>query len=173
MALFLITGLPGTGKTTLCETLKQRGYTAFDGDKDRLAKWFDIATNTLAHENYDKKADYLRTHARRIPKETLIKLSEKYKDDLVFICNDPENEDELRDLFEHIFALVLDEANREQRVISRTNNNWGKLPHEVERDKARRTIAEQRYTLPNYTKIDATLPTEQIADTVLDMIAQK
>jgi adenylate kinase family enzyme len=170
MPLYLITGLPGSGKSTVCDELKRRGYEAYDGDHDHLAHWFDQAGNIAQYAGEERTPEFLQTHTRAIPKETIKEVAEKALKTDVFISNDPENEDELAPYFAHIFALILDEDAREQRVASRTNSTYGKLPHERARDQARRPLAERRYELPNYTKVDASAPTAEIVDSILQHV---
>ncbi len=45
MPLYHITGVSGTGKSTICSKLKKRGYQAFDIDDGAYAKWVDKETN--------------------------------------------------------------------------------------------------------------------------------
>lgn len=39
--------MPGSGKTTVRNELKSRGYEAYDGDEDGLAKWYNDATGVV------------------------------------------------------------------------------------------------------------------------------
>ncbi|HTB48618.1 MAG TPA: AAA family ATPase [Verrucomicrobiae bacterium] len=133
MPLFLITGLPGSGKSTVCAELKARGYEAYDGDEDGLAKWYDGQGRAI-HEKYyrNRSPEFLRQHSRDISREIVEGLATKAQDKPIFLCEDPENEVELNDLFEKVFALMLDDTTRNHRLVTRTNNQWGKLPHERE-----------------------------------------
>lgn len=166
MSLFLITGLPGSGKSTACAELKARGYKAYDGDYDRLAKWYNDATGRPIEERtYHKRTPkFLQTHSRDISREAAEDLAAKAKHKTIFLCADPENEDELVPLFAKVFALVLDEDTRQHRLATRVNNQWGKLPHEVAYDLAVKPKAFNRYKKFGYDVIDAAQPTGAIVD---------
>lgn len=170
MSLYLITGLPGSGKSTVCEELKRRGYEAYDGDYDHLAHWFDAEGNVAEDTAEKRTPEFVQTHTRAISEKTIAEFAHKASETDVFICNDPENEDILASYFTHIFALVLDESIREQRVANRKNNPWGKLPHEKARDQLIRPIAEKRYQQSNYTKVDANRPTDEVTDSILQYL---
>jgi adenylate kinase family enzyme len=167
MSLFLVTGLPGSGKSTASAELKARGHEAYDGDYDRLAKWYNNATGQPVEESYHKRTtDFLETHSRDISRQTVEDLAAKAKHKTIFLCADPENEDELVPLFTKAFALVLDEDVRQHRLATRTNNQWGKLPHEVAYDLAIKPIAFARYKKFGYDVIDA----EQTINAIVDYI---
>jgi len=171
MPLFLVTGLPGSGKSTLCAELKARGYEAYDGDEDGLAKWYDGKGRAIDEERYrDRSPEFLRQHSRDISRETVEGLTAKARNRSIFLCGDPENEVELNDLFEEVFALVLDDATRNHRLVTRTNNQWGKLPHEREYSVAYGRKWEEIRQQLGYTSIDSTQPTKLIADQILAKI---
>ena len=167
MALFLITGLPGTGKTTVCNELKARGLTAYDGDKDHLAHWYDKKTGEEAA--YDGTREFIDRHHRSIAKETIERLAHDAVGKSIFLCNDPDNEDELQGFFTHVFALTAGEAIIRQRLADRTGDGyeWGKIPHELAAVLETQEVAYRRYKQDNYTVIDATLPTNIIVDRIL------
>ncbi len=173
MSLFLITGLPGTGKSTVYAELKKRGYEAYDGDYDRLAKWYSIADGAPvdASREHDRTPEFLETHSRDISLNVVTDLAARAESGSVFLCADPENEDELVPQFTKVFALVLDENVRQTRLVTRTNNKWGKLPHEVAYDLTKKPIAYDRYERYGYIILDASQPIEIIVDKVLAEIA--
>lgn len=173
MALYLITGLPGTGKSTVCEELKSRGTVAYDGDYDRLAQWFSDQTGKPVLGQHVRTPEFLKSHSRNISRGRVEYLRTEATDKPVFLCADPENEDELADLFTTIFALVLDEGTRQHRLTTRTNNKWGKLPHEIEYDQAIRPIAEARYMKPKYRTISADQTTDDIVDIICRHISNE
>ncbi|HYH36530.1 MAG TPA: AAA family ATPase [Candidatus Saccharimonadales bacterium] len=126
MSLILITGLPGSGKSTVCAELKLRGYEAYDGDEDHLAKWYDRKTGRAAAKEVEEcTPEFLQVHSRDISRGTVARLASKAHGKLVFLCGDPENEAELQDLFTKTFALVVNEDVLRHRLATRTNNDWG------------------------------------------------
>jgi broad-specificity NMP kinase len=172
MPLFLVTGLPGTGKSTIRDELKSRGYKAYDGDYDHLAKWYNNKTGQPIKEGHyhERTPEFLKTHSRDIARQVVEDLATKAKHRPVFLCGDPENEDELVNLFSKVFALVVDEGVRQNRLATRTNNEWGKLPHEIAYDQAVKPVALDRYKRYVYITLDASQPPKVIVDQILKEI---
>jgi adenylate kinase family enzyme len=171
MPLFLITGLPGSGKSTLCAELKARGYEAYDEDEDGLAKWYNSQGQAIKEEHYTERSpEFLRQHSRDVSRETVEGLVAKAHDKPIFLCGDPENEVELNDLFEEIFALVLDDTTRNHRLLTRTNNQWGKLSREREYSAVYGKKWEEDRQQFGYINIDSTQPTKLIAEQILAKI---
>ncbi len=85
------------------------------------------------------------------------------------MCGVTNNIDELRDLFSAVFALVLDDQTLKSRLASRTNNDWGKQPHELAQTLALQKEAAETYDKLGYITIDA----GQSQDAVIDSILSK
>lgn len=171
MALYLITGAPGSGKTTVCDELLSRGCEAYDGDRDNLARWYSIATGLPVEKVEEQRTlEFTETHSRDIARDVVEALAEKAKDKNVFLCADPENEDAVRDLFAMVFVLLTDETTRKQRLLTRENNQWGKLPHERERDLKFVEQFMMNAKKHNYVVVDSSKPTAVIVDQILDKI---
>jgi thymidylate kinase len=81
------------------------------------------------------------------------------------------NEEELRDLFDKIFALDIDEKTIRYRLETRPGaTEWGKRTHEMEHVLASQEDAHATYKKFNYTIIDASLPADQVVDKILSQI---
>lgn len=169
MPLFLITGLPGSGKSTVNGELKTRGYESYDGDEDHLARWYSDETQQPVEVRIeDCTPDFLNNHSRNISRETIAKLAANSRNNPVFVCGDPENEEELNDLFAKVFALVIDDETLKHRIATRANNDWGKLPHELAYSlafKQKWDIIRGKFT---YITVDATQPIKDIVDQILE-----
>jgi dephospho-CoA kinase len=169
MPLFLVTGLPGAGKSTVNAELKARGYKSYDGDEDHLAKWYNIETGLPVEVKIEEcTPDFLLSHCRDISREIVKGLDSEAQNKSVFLCGDPENEAELNDLFSEVFALILDDETRNRRLAARTNNKWGKLPHEREYSEAFGKRWENIRHRLSYISIDATQPIKAIVDQILE-----
>lgn len=170
MPIFLITGLPGTGKSTINNELKQRGFISFDADEDNLAHWFDADGNVIDKKDELRTHEFLNNHSRDIHADTVLEISHNNPYKAVFICGDPQNEDDLEKFFTKVFALNLEEGIRQQRIRERSNNSWGKLIHEREYDLTFKDKALARYAREKYVVLDATRSTEKIVDKIISLI---
>lgn len=171
MPLFLVTGLPGTGKSTVNAELKARGYESYDGDEDHLASWYSSKTGLPVEAKIeDCTPAFLRVHSRDISRKTIEKLTAKAQDKPVFLCGDPENEAELHDLFVEIFGLVIDDEALKHRLATRTNNAWGKLPHELEYSLAFKRKWYDNCARFSYITLDASQSPQVLVDQLLAMI---
>ncbi len=171
MALFFVTGLSGAGKSQVTHALKERGYEAYDTDDDALARWQNKHTGYIHPKSSVKPAqrtpEFLAEHDWNVPREYVEELAKKAHDKPVFLCGVASNEPTLRDLFTHTFALHIDEATLINRLQTRTNNDWGKQPHELQQTLKLQRNAEQKYRKLGYSIIDATRPLDDVVTEII------
>ena len=171
MSLYFITGGSATGKSALSLEVRNRGYNTYDTDDDALARWQNIETGYIHPKSSvkpaDRTAEFLQTHLWNVPREFVEDIAKENKVSTAFICGVANNMDQIRDLFSGIFALTVDEETLRHRIANRTNNDWGKQPHELAQIlEAHRTTLDT-YTRLGYMTIDATRPIETVADEIL------
>jgi hypothetical protein len=77
------------------------------------------------------------------------------------------NEEELRDLFTKIYALYIDDETLTFRLATRTTNDWGKQPHELEQTLAHHQNAYKKYRQYGDEIIDATEPLNKVVEATL------
>ena len=128
-----ITGVSGTGKSTVRVELARRGYQSFDTDEDGIAGW---RLRTTGEEVYDPgagnhPATWLQDHCWTINRARVEQLALMARDQMVFLCGSVENEDEVWELFDIVICLVLDESTLRERLATRTTNKFGKAPAEL------------------------------------------
>jgi adenylate kinase family enzyme len=171
MSLIFIGGTAGTGKSTVCRALKARGYDAYDVDSDGLAGWQNLQTGYMHPKSSIKSADrtpeFLQEHGWHVPINKVEELCHKSKGRLVFLVGDIRNEDELYDLFDGFLALYVDDDTLIHRLATRTDNDWGKQPHELKRSLERHHKIYDTYRVHGAVVIDATKPVEQVASDVI------
>ncbi len=174
MALFFITGIAGTGKSELALGLRARGYEAYDTDDDALARWQNVATGYIYPKSSVKPGqrtqEFLNQHKWNVPREYVEELALKAESHPVFMCGTANNIDELRDLFNVVFALTIDDDTLKTRLASRTNNDWGKQPQELAQTLAQQKDAIQTYNSSGYTLIDACQPRDTVIDNILTKV---
>jgi hypothetical protein len=152
---FLIEGVSGTGKTSVCMELRRRGYQAINGDTD-LAYQGDPETGTptptRAHEN----------HLWRV--ETVEALAANRDEPVTFFCGGSRNFPSFIHLFDGVFVLDIDEATLLRRLEERPSDEYGASPSEREHVlHLHRTKAD----VPTGTLIDAAQPLPRVVEELL------
>lgn len=174
MGLYFITGNSGTGKSTVCLELRLRGFETLDTDDDALARWQNKQTGYIhpksSVKSNQRTPDFLNEHAWNVPRQDIVALSSRAQDKDIFICGVANNIEELDDLFNTVFALVVDDDTLSNRLRTRENNDWGKQPHELEQSLAQQRVLSEQYRKLGYLTIDATQPPENVVDQILAAI---
>jgi len=169
--LIYITGISGSGKSTVCEELKRRGYKAYDTDHDGIAFFYhnDTGEAVTKHVSAEERTPEWRLkHTWKAKREDVEKLTVEAKDNLVFLCGVTSNDaDELWDLFDHVFALTLNEEILKHRINNRTNSDSGKNPHELANLIRWQQTASEDYEKLGATLIDATQPLADVVDEII------
>ncbi len=171
MALVLITGTAGSGKSQVCRALKKRGYEAYDTDDDGLARWQHAETGYIhpksSVKSHQRTAEFLAAHDWNVPREYVEGLAQKAKGSVIFLCGSLGNEDALRDVFDRVFALHVDEETLKHRLATRTTNDWGKHPHELKLTLQHHQYAYKKHKQRRDDVVDATKPLQEVVDDIL------
>ena len=158
MALFLIEGISGTGKTTVAEELSRRGHTALDAD-EAFGYFGNPETGEPTDEeiqnNWIWDLDKVRS------------LAESSRDDIVFVCGGAMNMDRVRDAFSKRFTLAIDDDTMRHRLMTRTNNYFGKDPKDLAKQlEWNKGTVEYAKSIGSIV-VDDTQPIEAVADEIL------
>lgn len=102
----LITGITGSGKSTVCIELKRRGYKAFDIEGIHgLFDMVDKETGKIVRNYTSNNFDEIKHFDWICDKRKLQKLMGKNKKGLVYYCGTGSNLHELVPLFDEVFLL--------------------------------------------------------------------
>ncbi|GIO59789.1 AAA family ATPase [Paenibacillus cineris] len=153
---YLIEGVSGTGKTSVCIGLQRRGYHAIHGDRE-LAYQGDpetgIRTDGITHEHHIWHVDKVKA------------LVANQDEAVTFFCGGSRNFSKFIDLFYGVFVLDVDLDTLNRRLDERPENEWGGKPSE------RKLIARLHQTKEDIPKngiiIDATAPIEHVVDEII------
>jgi adenylate kinase family enzyme len=171
MPLFYITGIAGSGKSEICKQLKLRGYEAYDTDDDGLAKWHNNKSGYVHPKSSVKSEDrtkaFLKRHSWKVPRSEIESLADHAHDKSIFLCGVVGDEKEIRNLFKDVFALVIDDQTLKRRLLTRTNNDWGKQPHELKLVLKWQHDSLKSYRKFGYTRIDAAKPIPTVVNNIL------
>jgi hypothetical protein len=156
---YLIEGVSGTGKTSVCKELQRRGYHAINGDNE-LAYQGDPETG--------KPTDG-RTHENHIWHVDKVKAIVANQDEAVtFFCGGSRNFSKFIDLLDGVFVLEVDLDTLNRRIDERCRldpDDWGGKPSE--RELIVRTHQTKEDTPKNGIIIDVTAPLARVVDEIL------
>jgi hypothetical protein len=172
LALVLVTGISGSGKSAVCVELQQRGHEAHDMDLEGNAAWVHRRSGTpvplsdVADPSV-RSAAWLEEHDWKLVPSRVEGLARQAGDRTVFLCGMASNQDDLSHLFSHVICLSVDEHTLRDRVATRTSNDFGKTSHELAAVLGWRDVVQEAYRQGGATMIDATLPLTTVVDAVL------
>jgi broad-specificity NMP kinase len=154
---YLIEGISGTGKTSVCDELRRRGYHSIHGDRE-LAYQGDPETGEpldgFAHEHHIWDADKVRA------------LVADQSHAASFFCGGCRNFDRFIDLFGGIFVLKIDLDTLNRRLAARPESEFGGRASE------REFIARLHATDEDFHEdaiiVDATAPLARVVDEILE-----
>lgn len=160
MVMVQIDGLSGTGKSTLCTELTGRGHRAVDADAV-FGYHGDPATGLPSA--VESRANWIWDGPK------LRAFADAAHDARVFLCGGAMNQDEFVDLFTLRFMLHIDSDTMQQRLLARTNNDFGKNPDDLadQLDLNMRVVADAQRI--GSTVIDATRPIHEVADDIVTL----
>jgi hypothetical protein len=153
---YLIEGVSGAGKTSVCNELLRRGYHAIHGDRDLAYQGDPITGEPLdgfAHEHHIWDVDKVRA------------LAADQNHAASFFCGGSRNFGRFIDLFDDVFVLEVDLDTLNRRLAVRPENEWGGQARE--REFIARLHATKEDIPKNAIIIDATAPISRVVDAIL------
>lgn len=154
---YLIEGVSGTGKTSVCKELRRRGFQAINGDTD-LAYQGDPETG--------EPTDAGRSHWRHIWHVDRVRaLVADQSERFTFFCGGSRNFSKFQELFDDVFVLEIDLDTLHRRLDQRADDEFG--AQQSERDLVVRLHRTKEDTPRNGITIDATAPLAQVVDEIL------
>jgi hypothetical protein len=168
MPLVWVTGSSGVGKSTVCALLKNRAELAVDADWEGYSHWVDRVSELVVSKPPDPvPPGWLTRFGWKISRAEVETLSKWTHDRTTFLCGSAENEEVVRDLFDHLICLVADNETIRERLGTRTTNAFGKHPEELEAALGWNDGAEARYRRLGATIIDGRRPPPEVVDAIL------
>jgi broad-specificity NMP kinase len=168
---YLIEGVSGTGKTSVCYELRRRGYTAINGDRE-LRYQGDSTRGEKTQENNIVPPIGLSPeirHAQNIwDVEKVRSLAANQEEEIIFFCGGSRNFRQFINLFDEIFILDVDAETLHERLDSRPDDDWGKS--EGERKLILRLHATKEDIPGSGVIIDATRPLVVVVDEILSHV---
>ncbi|SFJ55438.1 AAA domain-containing protein [Paenibacillus sp. UNC496MF] len=159
---YLIEGVSGVGKTTVCNMLQRRGYHAIHGDRE-LAYQGDPETGTPT-DGFEPEH-----HIWYVDKVKALVANQD--EAITFFCGGSRNFPKFIDLFDSVFVLEVDLETCLRRIDERVAldpTDWGGRPEE--REIIRRLHQTKEGIPKNGIIIDATAPIGHVVDEILHQI---
>lgn len=163
MQAYLVTGNPGSGKSTLAAELCRRGMVAVDTDD--LAFWADSAGTPVAQPP-DPDDKWLLAHRwvwSRSRLERFVAESGSQQRS-VFFCGIARNQEQMLDLFDQVFILMIDEQTQLARLAAESPVRTGAARQQI-RD-GRHVFQAQMLAL-GAIPLDGTASPKVVADRLL------
>ncbi|MDB5044194.1 MAG: shikimate kinase [Deinococcus sp.] len=158
MKRILITGMSGTGKSSVIEALAARGFAAIDTDSDEWCEWQN--EDELTPPDWIWRADRI-AELLSAPREVAL-----------FVSGCKSNQGEFYPYFDQIVLLSAPLEVMLERIAARTNNPYGKTEAERELIVQHLTWVEPLLRARATLEVDTSgLSVQQIADQLSAVVA--
>ena len=167
--LIFITGVAGSGKSTLCENLAGRGLRAYDAD-DEISRHVRIADGVpvASPPRHEQTPQWVREHEFRFDLGRLCAIAaQATPEEPAFVLGAAYGDCEAVKLADLAFYLHVDRAELGRRLAGRSPDAYGSAPHELESIFTWHASAADRYERLGARRLDASRPAGQIADELL------
>ncbi|MEL6596880.1 MAG: AAA family ATPase [Pseudomonadota bacterium] len=155
----LITGMSGTGKSTIVVELAGAGYVALDLDEDGFSKWMPCDGNpTGANPGYDWVWNEERLDDRL----------RQNSDIPVFLAGCAPNMGRYVQQFDRVVLLTAPVEVLLNRVRSRSGNDYGKTTEEADRIVANKNEVEPLLRRIATHEVDASKPLADVVNAIVD-----
>ncbi|MGA7673332.1 MAG: AAA family ATPase [Nitrolancea sp.] len=156
MIRVLITGMSGTGKSTVIAVLAARGYRAIDTDYDDWHIWVEV----------DGEFDWVWREDR------MCELLSSDAPGFLFVSGTSVNQGKFYPLFDHVILLSAPTPLIVERLASRANNPYGKSPEELARVLEHIETDEPLLRHGATAEIRTDAPIQQVVQQILDLVVE-
>ena len=167
MKRILLTGLSGTGKSTIIAELGTRGYKAVDADCDLFSQW--VAVDDDLAEAAGSPVDPKRDWVWREDKIQNLLLDENA--DVLFLSGCAANMGKFLPQFNCVILLTAPVQIMKERLRTRTNNPYGKRLGEMERMLEMKETVEPLLRRISHYEIDTSICLDAVLTTLLQLAA--
>lgn len=154
MAKILVTGMSGTGKSTVLEILAAQGHRTVDTDTDEWCHWVTRP---------DGSSDWIWRE------QAITDLLVGHRDGSLFVAGCKTNQGRFYPLFDHIVLLSAPAEVLLARIAARTGNPYGKRPAERAAILEHLAVVEPLLRATATVEIDATAPLEHLVQRLAEL----
>ena len=127
MKKIYITGISGTGKTTIAKKLAEQGFCAISIDEVLdLCFWINKQTKEKITIEVELNKDFIDAHDWVCDIESLKNLINKQGAELIFVLGIAANQNDFLNLFDEVLLLQCSPETFIARIENRTDNDFGK-----------------------------------------------
>ncbi len=165
MKRILLTGMSGTGKSTVTSELAARGYKAVDADCDEFSQWVQV------NDDADTAASPVEAGRDWVWREDRIQnLLSTEDSDVLFLSGCAENMPKFFPQFDCIVLLSAPADVIVERLRTRTSNQYGKHPDEIARVLDLVESVEPLLRRAAGHEIDTSVSPEKVVATLLRLV---
>lgn len=169
MKRVLLTGMSGTGKSTVIGELTARGYKAIDTDYDGWSHWIDVQTGRPA--SAPAAGEYGWDDLDWVWREDRMqRLLSREDAEVLFVAGTAPNQGKFHAQFEHIILLSAPVDVIVERLSGRSNNPYGTTPRSLARVLEHIDTVEPRLREVAGHEIDTSAPLEEVVERVLAIV---
>jgi dephospho-CoA kinase len=158
----LITGISGTGKSTVTAALAARGYEAVDADEPEYSELVSVSEGELT--GLGSGTDWMWREDRI---DTLLSSQDA---ETLFVSGSSPNQGKFYSRFDHIVLLTAPPALIAERLATRSNNTFGKDPDQLARTLRLQEEIEPLLRRGADLEVDTTAPLDEVIATVLQHV---
>jgi dephospho-CoA kinase len=155
----LITGVSGTGKSTVTAALAARGYRAVDGDDPEFSELVDVPEETLT--GLGSGTDWVWREDR------IRDLLSGHDVGTLFVSGSSPNQGKFYAQFDHVVLLVAPPGLIADRLATRTTNDFGKNPEQLARALRIQQEVEPLLRRSADLELDTTAPLDDVVAAIL------
>ncbi len=157
-----LTGLSGTGKSSVISELSARGYRAVDADYGGYSEWVEVVDDSeTPGEAVEPGRDWV-WNERRI--RELLSAEEGH---VLFLAGTSPNMGQFLPRFDHVILLSAPKDVMAERLRTRTNNPYGQQTGEIERALGLVETVEPLLRKAAGHEIDTSVGLDEVVSTVL------
>ncbi len=165
MKRILLTGMSGTGKSTIIDELAARGYKAVDADSDEYSEWVEFPGES------DEFGSPVKVGRDWVWREGRIQdLLSTEDSDVLFLSGCAENMRKFLPQFDHVVLLSASTDIIVERLQTRTTNSYGKQPDEIARMLGLVETLEPRLRRVADHEINTSGCIDDVVDTLLQLV---
>ncbi|OGL34452.1 hypothetical protein A3F65_00420 [Candidatus Saccharibacteria bacterium RIFCSPHIGHO2_12_FULL_47_16b] len=166
---YLITGVAGSGKSTIAYELSRRGYAAYDTDAG-FSYYANKQTGQKVTRPLHPTLEWYDKHERVFDEKVLQNLFKKHQDEDLLICSITANQKKYYPQFDKIFLLTADDELLAHRLQTRTTSHFGKHPVDFHRVFAGKQAWENEVRAAGAFEIDSSKPIKKVVDQILKQL---